>query len=513
MQGGVKQLVEPRRPRLFYGILALSLLALGLGLYAFSQQRAHGDIVTSMRNPGYGGAAWGLYIAFDAYFIGISFGGISIAAIARLFHIEALQPVTRIAELLTISSLLAAACVVVSDLGRPGHGLRNLPALARPMSPFFGTFTLVISATLFSSMVYLFLTGRADAARMAEEGPRPLRFIYRLWAWGYTGNATELRRHRRSTRWMSILILPLLGIAHSTLGFIFGIQGGRPGWFGALAAPSFVVLAAVSGIGALIVVCWGMRVLLGLGERIPDAALRWLGNLLWPGALVYLYFLVVQVLTSSYAAPVAERRVAHELVAGSFSLSFWVAAASLAAAFVIPFAMFVSRRFSAVWLVIAGCLANVASVLERLLTVVPSQTHGALLPVEPPRPYVPTWVEVALVGGLCGLVLVVMLVFARLFPIVPEARRFDAQARPPGARRRARRFLATLGTVIVALAMIGFGLADSFRLFSGGELDPRVPFSPVIFAGGVMLLFASAAVYELMGDRPPAAPEEHSTSR
>lgn len=507
----IEQLIEPRRPRIFYGIVAVSLLALGLGLYAFSQQRAHGDIVTSMRNPGYGGAAWGLYIAFDAYFIGISFGGISIAAITRLFHIEVLRPVTRIAELLTIAALLSAACVVVSDLGRPGHGLRNLPALARPMSPFFGTFTLVISATLFSSLVYLFLTGRADASKMAETGPRPLRLVYRLWASGYRGNSAELRRHRRSTRWMSILILPLLAIAHSTLGFIFGIQGGRPGWFGALAAPSFVVLAAVSGIGALIVVCWGMRMLFGLGERIPDAALRWLGNLLWPGALVYLYFMVVQVLTSSYAAPVAERRVAHELVAGSFSLSFWVAAASLAGAFVIPFAMFVSRRFHAVPLVVAACLANVGSVLERLLTVVPSQTHGALMPIEPPRPYVPTFVEVGLVAGLCGLVLLVMLLFARLFPIVPQTRRFDPKARPPAVRRRARRAAATLGTAMVALAMIAFGLIDSFRLLSHGELDPRVPFSPVIFAGGVMLLFASAAVYELMGDRY-AAPEEPPTS-
>ena len=48
----------------------------------------------------------------------------------------------------------------------------------------------------------------------------------------------------------------------------------------------------------------------------------------------------------------------------------------------------------------------------------------------------------------------------------------------------------------VALTMVVVGLADSFRLFSYGELDPRIPFSPVIFAGGVMLLFCSAIVYE-----------------
>jgi hypothetical protein len=69
-----------------------------------------------------------------------------------------LEPVTRLAELLTIAALLAGACVVVADLGRPGHGLVNLPELARPSSPFFGTFTLVVAGDLFSSMVAFVLT-------------------------------------------------------------------------------------------------------------------------------------------------------------------------------------------------------------------------------------------------------------------------------------------------------------------------------------------------------------------
>jgi hypothetical protein len=60
----------------------------------------------------------------------------------------------------------------------------------------------------------------------------------------------------------------------------------------------------------------------------------------------------------------------------------------------------------------------------------------------------------------------------------------------------------------IALALVVVGLTDSFRLWSGGELDPRIPFAPLIFAAGVMMLFSTAIVYELLPGRhtrPPRA--------
>src|SRR5690349_5610989 len=104
-------------------LVGLSAAALGFGLYAYSVQLEHGDIVTGLRNPGAGGAAWGFYIVFYVYFVGVSFAGITVASMARLFHIEALEPVTRLAELLTITALMVGALMVLADLGRPLDGL------------------------------------------------------------------------------------------------------------------------------------------------------------------------------------------------------------------------------------------------------------------------------------------------------------------------------------------------------------------------------------------------------
>lgn len=316
-------------------VFAATLFAIGFGCFLWQQRQ--GFIATSLRNPGQGGAAWGLYIAGDVIFTGISFAGITVAALARLLRVRALEPVTRIAELMTITCLLAGACTIVADLGRPLHGLTTLPRLANPSSPFYGTFTLVVAGYLFSSFVYFFLSGRADAAHLASHEKTGLRLFYRAWATGFRDSQLEHLRHRRSSFWLSLGILPLLVTAHSTLGFIFGTQSGRPGWFGPLQAPAFVVMAGVSGIGALILVTLGVRRL--FGAKVPDESLGWLANLLWVLALVYLYFLVVEELTASYAGPAADRAIAHELVKGHFAPWFWLVVASLLTTVVSGFTM------------------------------------------------------------------------------------------------------------------------------------------------------------------------------
>src|SRR3989337_1802235 len=241
----------------FLAIVAGALALIVLGLVAYSRQWVDGEIVTGMRDLGpMGGAPWGLYIAFVVYFVGVSFAGITVAALIRVLNLEHLRPVSRMAELLTVLALVLGAMSVLVDLGQPGRGIINLFRYARPESPFFGTFSLVISAYLIASMVYLYLDGRKDASLCAQR-PGPLQGFFRLWAAGYEDNPSQRERHIKASWWLSLFIIPLLVIAHSTLGFVFGLQVGAFGWYGAFQPPEFVVLAGVSGIGLLIVITGG----------------------------------------------------------------------------------------------------------------------------------------------------------------------------------------------------------------------------------------------------------------
>lgn len=69
-------------------------------------------------------------------------------------------------------------------------------------------------------------------------------------------------------------------------------------------------------------------------------------------------------------------------------------------------------------MVAMGILVNIAAIAKRLIIVTPSLTHGSLLPYED-GVYVPTWVEVAIIIGLMSLGALVILVFSKLFPVVP----------------------------------------------------------------------------------------------
>jgi Ni/Fe-hydrogenase subunit HybB-like protein len=79
-------------------------------------------------------------------------------------------------------------------------------------------------------------------------------------------------------------------------------MGGRPGWFSALQAPGFVVLAGVSGLGHIAVMAALVRWLLpSTREQIRPATFRLLGIFLMVLGMIYLYFTLIEVLTAGYA--------------------------------------------------------------------------------------------------------------------------------------------------------------------------------------------------------------------
>lgn len=397
-------------------VAVLTLVALA-GWYGWSQEILEGMIVTGLRDIGpMGGATWGFDVAFVVYFVGVSFAGITVAALIRLANLTALKPIARMAEALTVVALVLAAFAVMYDLGQPLRGVVNLFRYARPQSPFFGTFTLVISGYLFASLVYLYLDGRADAAELARV-PSRLQWFHRLWAAGYRGTPAERARHHRTAFWLAIAIVPLLVTAHSTLGFVFGLQVGRPGWYSALQAPAFVLLAGVSGVGMLIAIAAVVRRTVP-GAELPERIFHWLGTALLVLLLAYLYFMVVEILTNIYTGAEREREVTRELLFGDFAPIYWGSVATFVIAAGLLIVRFVRHSAALPLLVAAGVLVNLGAIGKRFVIVVPSQTHGTLLPYGTGS-YAPTWVEYIEAIGLFALGALLLALFAKVFPILP----------------------------------------------------------------------------------------------
>ncbi|MBI4199227.1 MAG: polysulfide reductase NrfD [Chloroflexi bacterium] len=404
-------------------LLVLGLLVLvALGVVAYARQWAEGDVVTGLRDLGtMGGAPWGLYVAFVVHFVGVSFVGYTVAALIGLFNLDHLRPIARMALALTVVSLALGALSVLADLGQPLRGIVNLFLYARPQSPLFGTFSTVLVGYMVASLVFLYLDGRRDAALLAR-APSRLRGFYRLWAAGYRDTPEEQDRHRRTTFWLILAVIPILVVAISTEGFVFGLQSGAAGWGGALQAPGFVVMAGVSGMGHLIVVAFTARKLLGLQDRITLRQFSWLGNVLLVLVAAYLYFIVVEVLTGIYQAHHHEARVTRALLVGDYAWLFWLTVGMLVVSFLLLLIQFLRRRYSLWPIVLSGALVSLAGIGKRYLIVVPSQTHGRLLPYLTGF-YSPTWVEYSVVVGLLALGALALVLFFRVFPIMEVATR------------------------------------------------------------------------------------------
>jgi len=398
--------------------IAGSVAVLGFGVFAYWRQASDGMVATGLRDSGtMGGATWGLYVVMVEYFIGVSFAGVVIAAMSRVFRIKELRPITRIAELLTVGSLMVGLLAVVIDLGRPLKGIINMLLYARPRSAFFGTFTLVAGGLLLTSLAYLYLGGRRDAAILAET-PSRLQWFHRLWAAGYKGTEAEQERHQRVMFWLSVGIVPLIVIALSTEGLVFGVQVGRPGWFGSLQSPDFLVLAAASGVANLVVLTAIVRRTLGDWDRIGAGVFTWLGRLLLAATIAALYFMVVELFTLLYATPTAERELADALLTGDYAWIFWLSIGLM----VFGLALLIWQAANASWrigtLVVASVAISTAALAERYLTVIPSQTHASLLQYEAGS-YFPNWVEFGVVAGLFALGALLIGLFMKAFPIIP----------------------------------------------------------------------------------------------
>jgi Ni/Fe-hydrogenase subunit HybB-like protein len=397
----------------------VTVVVLIAGIAAYLYESSEGMFVTGMANVGsQGGATWGLYVVMAEFFIGVSLAGIVLVSFAKVFHIGALRPISRIAVLLTTCSLVVGLLAVVLDLGKPIRGIINMLLYVRPQSPFFGTFTLVAVGVLFTSLVYLYLDGRSDAAQVAKIDSG-LQWYHRLWAARYRDTAAERERHGRVMFWLSIMVVPLVVIALSTEGLVFGIQIGRPGWFGSLQGPDFIVLALASGLANLILLTVIVRRVLRDGKLlIGPSTFAWMGGLLLAAAAVALYFQIVELFTLLYATPGSERLLADALLRGPYAWIFWSGFVLMALGLGLLITQAWRRQWSVRILVVASVAISTSAVAERYLTVIPSQTHGMMLPYEPGY-YFPTWVEFTVVAGLFALGALLIGLFMKVFPIVP----------------------------------------------------------------------------------------------
>jgi len=395
----------------WYVWLAALLLLTGVGFFAYAHQFQKGLGVTGMRDT----VIWGLYISNFVFFSGVSMAGTFISAILRITGAEWRRPLTRLAELTTVSALLMTSLMPLVDMGRPDR-LLYLVRYGRLESPLIWDI-MVIPTYLAASIIYLYLFLIPESAvlrdRLNGKVSELRQGLYSLLSLGWQGRPRQRKGLELGAGIMMLIIIPLGVATHSVVSWIFGMTY-RAGWDSTIFAPYFAIGALYSGTAMLITLMFVFRRVYHLEEYFTEKHFRYLGYMLAAFGVLYFYFTFAEYLTAGYKLESKDKLLLGNLFFGRYS---WLVWPGFIGGQVLPVLLAVHPRTRTMPILFgASLLVNVGMWIKRYVIVVPSLAEP-LMPYQW-GVYTPTWVELAItVASFAGFALIIT-IFCKLFPII-----------------------------------------------------------------------------------------------
>lgn len=396
--------------REFFPFMGALIIIIVMFYYAYVQQLTKGFGLTGLNDI----VIWGVYIVNFIFFIGLSHAGIAISAAVRILKLETYRPVARMAEALTLVSLIMAGISIVIDVGRADRVFLMVINYTKRIgtSPLLWDLTAVMTYFVLSS-TYFYWPIREDLKHNIERFSGWRRRLYDFLLIGYEPG--EERVIERFSWWMAVTILPVMVMVHTTVSWIFSLLSSRPLWFGAVAGPYFIIAAVASGIASVIVIAAIMRYLFDWEELIPNKVFRGLGNFLAVITLVYLYFMLGEQVTARFAGPTGEFFVSESWLFGAYAPIFWL---MTLLGMIIPCAAlliqsFRPNRVHVKMTALVSLILVIAFWFKRYMIIVPTLSVAGTAGF-----YSPTWVELAVSAGLFSLMAFMYTIIMKLVPIM-----------------------------------------------------------------------------------------------
>ncbi len=415
-----KRLIDDLLPNKFgrKGVIwVILLLAICLlGLIAYCRQLSKGLIVTSMRDY----ASWGIYISNFVFFVAISLVGSLISAVLKLANVHWSTPLTRIAEIIAVSAITFAALIIIVDMGRPER-FYNLFIHGRLQSPII--WDVVVITTYFCiSLLLFYFPLLPDLKILLNSGMKTSGWqkkLYSILGRFWKNTPQQIKISDKAINILSITIIPVAFAIHTVTSWLFATTY-RPGWDSTNFGAYFISGAFLVGSGGVLVAMYAFRSAYKLDKYITLDHFDRMGRIVVMLALLYLYFNVNEYLVPAFKMKKDEEAHLLGLFTGEFAPMFWFA---IATSIILPIGILLFKKGRRpLPAVIAGGLVVVGSWFKRYLIVTPTLLHPFLPMKDVPdsyRHYFPSWEEWAIAMGSLAGVLLVITIFARLFPVIP----------------------------------------------------------------------------------------------
>ena len=400
-------------------VLLLGLIVLGaMSAAGFMVNRGIG--VTGLNRPVF----WGFFITNFVFWIGISHAGVMLSAILRLSKAEWRRPATRAAEVLTIFSLMTAVMMPFIHTGRPWRLMywvfpydfqRGIwPDIRSPLvwDPS------AVNTYLLSSILFVFIALVPDLAVIRDRSAGIRRIAYTVLALGWRGTPRQWRLQAIAGILLSALILPVFVSVHSIVSWDFGMAISVSSWHSTIFAPYFVIGAVHSGVSGVVTVMIFMRWLFHWEEYVRREHIDALGRLLIVIAIAWFYFFAMEFLFGIYG------QEGDELATRSLQLfgqpwGWWFLTFMITAFFFpVPMWLFRNVRRSFLLMAITTISVNIGMWLERFIIIVPGLARKQIF-TQSWYTYAPSIIEIIIVLGTFAMVLMLFLLFAKFFPLIP----------------------------------------------------------------------------------------------
>ncbi len=395
-----------------------------IGIIAYIDQIIKGQVVTNMNDY----ALWGIYISNFVFFVATSFVGTVTVAVLRLTNNSWRTPIVRIAEIISLASIIMAGITIMIDMGRPDR-LLYLFIHGRMQSPIIWD-VIIIPTYIVISLLLLYFPLLPDLAILKKHfnktKPKLSKWYGKL-SLNWTGSDAQKKIQLKSIQIIAILIIPAGFMLQTIDAWLFSTLF-RVGWDSTNMGAYFISGASVAGVSALVTVVYVIRRAYKLENYITDYHFDKLGKFLVLTCLIYLYFNINEYLMPEFTSKKEEITHMNVLVSGEYAPLFWFV---IIGGLIVPILVLLFKKgrkpLPMFWI---GLLVVVGSWWKRYLIVTPTLLHP-FLPIqgvpESWRHYFPSVHEWLITVATLAMALLIITILVRYLPVIPIQRTADEQ--------------------------------------------------------------------------------------
>jgi molybdopterin-containing oxidoreductase family membrane subunit len=425
----------------FYLWISFLVALIFLGGYALLMSLIHSMEILEF----YTNIPWEMMVSNYVFLVGSSIGLCIVTSLGYVFGLQRFKLIAKRSLFLALITIIFGLTSIGLHLGHPERGAIYNALTPNLRSAMWWMGTLYPPYIAFIAISY-WLLARAELAKIANESEGLKARVYGLMA--LDGLKDFLYRHMpldkleariyrllplermslsldsagADLKWARIigtlaLIFGLL--AYSVEGSLFAHAEARPYWYGALYPIDFFLGASFCGFAWLLSI--GIITYKVKGEEIP-AKLR---NLYYEMAQILALLLSTGFLFTAYKMghglfEPAKAKTIMLFINGPFSLAFWLFEIVIGLLLPMAILLYAARQKKITAMMVASTMVLIGYFVKRYAFIVASQVYPLIKQQHSLSSYLPTLMEVFLIGGLLGALFLIYTLGAKFMPMKEE---------------------------------------------------------------------------------------------